>query len=152
MDTKEFLKRIPTWLIAVVVFVFLLIFIERIYIAKKPVNIFGREFGPVEISGQLPVGTIIAWDSLIRDTNRNFTGKTRTVPKGWLICDGTNGTPDLTNRVLRGVQSTNIAGTDLSLCSQMGDGDLLPLKWVKHKPEDDITLYGVFFLIKVEAL
>jgi microcystin-dependent protein len=30
-----------------------------------------------------------------------------TVPSGWLLCDGTNGTPDLTDRFVRG---TNLAG------------------------------------------
>ena len=38
MDTKEILKFIPKWLIVILIFVFLVVFLERLYIAKKMRN------------------------------------------------------------------------------------------------------------------
>ena len=46
MDTKEILKFIPKWLIMVLIFVFLIVFLERLYIAKEPFFLFGKAFGP----------------------------------------------------------------------------------------------------------
>jgi hypothetical protein len=39
----------------------------------------------------IPAGTIIAWYA-----------KNKPIPPGWAICNGTNGTPDLRDRFLRG--------------------------------------------------
>lgn len=39
------------------------------------------------IGDQLPTGSIIMWHSTIA-----------TIPKGWALCNGSNGTPDLRNR------------------------------------------------------
>lgn len=46
----------------------------------------------------VPKGTIIAWHS-----NEN-------VPTGWAICNGANGTPDLTNRFLMGTANSSEIG------------------------------------------
>lgn len=43
---------------------------------------------------EAPMGTIVAWYAT-----------EGTVPDGWSICDGTNGTPDLRNKFLQGVGS-----------------------------------------------
>jgi len=43
-----------------------------------------------------PIGTIIAWDNA-------------TIPEGWAVCNGNNGTPNLVDRFVRG------AGTDAQL-------------------------------------
>ena len=42
----------------------------------------------------MPVGTILS-----------YTGDLNKIPHGWFLCDGTNGTPDLTGRFLEGVTS-----------------------------------------------
>lgn len=47
----------------------------------------------------LPVGMIIIW-----------YGSTASIPSGWKICDGTNGTPDLRNRFIIGAGSTYSPG------------------------------------------
>lgn len=47
----------------------------------------------------MPKGSIVAW--------YNSSG---TVPTGWAICDGTNGTPDLRGRFLRGASSAAEVG------------------------------------------
>jgi microcystin-dependent protein len=49
----------------------------------------------------VPSGVIVMW-----------SGSIATIPSGWLICDGTNGTPDLRNRFIVGAGSTySVAGT-----------------------------------------
>lgn len=45
--------------------------------------------------GSLPTGSIAIW-----------SGSSGTIPSGWRICDGTNGTPDLRNRFVVGAGST----------------------------------------------
>ena len=50
--------------------------------------------GNLSTSATLPIGVIIMWCS-----NAN------TVPKGWQICDGTNGTPDLRGKFAIGTAS-----------------------------------------------
>lgn len=47
----------------------------------------------------VPVGGIIAW-----------YGSSTTVPQGWAICNGTNGTPDLRNRFIVGAGDTYATG------------------------------------------
>ena len=49
----------------------------------------------------VPSGVIVMW-----------SGSIASIPGGWLICDGTNGTPDLRNRFIVGAGSTySVAGT-----------------------------------------
>ncbi len=38
---------------------------------------------------ELPIGAIIAWENL-------------SIPTGWVVCDGANGTPDLRDKFIRG--------------------------------------------------
>jgi len=47
----------------------------------------------------IPRGTIIMWH-----------GSTTTIPRGWIICDGRNGTPNTLNRYPIGSTSTGTAG------------------------------------------
>jgi microcystin-dependent protein len=53
----------------------------------------------------VPVGGIIMWSGT-------------TVPTGWSLCNGSNGTPDLRNRFIVGANSTSKTGTT----SQTGPG------------------------------
>lgn len=46
----------------------------------------------------LPKGSIIGW------------GLKSEIPKGWVVCDGSNGTPDLSNRFAYGTQKTSEVG------------------------------------------
>jgi hypothetical protein len=47
-----------------------------------------------------PPGVILAWNS-----------SSGPIPPGWHLCDGTNGTPDLRSRFLRGAQDRAVVGT-----------------------------------------
>ena len=53
----------------------------------------------ITIANDLPKGTILSWYA-----------NTGSVPNGWAICDGSNGTPDLRNKFLRGVASFGDVG------------------------------------------
>ena len=47
---------------------------------------------------ELPIGTIILW-------------KNTTIPSGWAVCDGNNGTPALVDRFVMGAGSDSERGT-----------------------------------------
>jgi hypothetical protein len=49
---------------------------------------------------QEPIGTI-----------KMFYGSTSDIPRGWYICDGNNGTPDLRNKFIRGGDSSTVGDT-----------------------------------------
>lgn len=55
-----------------------------------------------DAGGGMPTGVILMWSGAIVD-----------IPSGWLLCDGTNGTPDLRNKFIVGAGDTyavNVAG------------------------------------------
>lgn len=54
----------------------------------------------LELKSAIPEGVILAWYSKA------------SAPRGWAICDGQNGTPDLRKRFLRGVGSAEPVGKD----------------------------------------
>jgi len=58
----------------------------------------------------LPIGTILAWDPIVRTINGQPSGQTRKIPSGWLVGDGKNGTPNLSNRFLVGTATLSDAG------------------------------------------
>ena len=62
------------------------------------------------VAEQTPNGVIFAWDAVIRDKDGAPTGESRSVPDGWQVCNGENGTPDLTGRFLMGAASLSGAG------------------------------------------
>lgn len=58
-----------------------------------------RELIAVSKGDQLPLGTIIM-----------FNGAVSKIPKGWSICDGTNGTPNLIDRFVKASNSAGVIG------------------------------------------
>lgn len=50
--------------------------------------------------GSLPAGSVAIW-----------SGSQASIPTGWLLCDGTNGTPDLTSRFVAGAGSLYTVGS-----------------------------------------
>lgn len=60
---------------------------------------------PLSVGGaSIPEGTI--WP---------YTGDLAKIPRGWVLCDGTNGTPDLTDRFLEGTKTTTGVFKDAGL-------------------------------------
>jgi hypothetical protein len=53
------------------------------------------EFVTTAVTASFPTGGIIMW-----------SGSIATIPAGWLLCNGTSGTPDLRNRFVVGAGST----------------------------------------------
>ena len=102
--------KIPVWLIALCVFIFLGVILEQLYVSKNPVDIWGFKLGKNTIDNNIPKGTIISWDPVYRSVDGKPTGKTRKIPLGWVICDGTNKTPNINNRFLMGVTAKSVAG------------------------------------------
>lgn len=58
-----------------------------------------------------PIGTIIP-----------YAGNLSKIPYGWHVCDGTNGTPDLSERFLEGTTTTPKTFKDAGLPNITGDG------------------------------
>jgi len=54
---------------------------------------------PITVNPQLPSGVICEWHGLIAN-----------IPTGWLLCDGTLGTPDLRAKFVRGSPAETEAG------------------------------------------
>lgn len=53
---------------------------------------FQNPFGTTVLLGlEFMIGSIVIWSGLLAD-----------IPAGWQICDGTNGTPDLTGKFVKG--------------------------------------------------
>ena len=86
---------------------------------KGLINQINSDLGSLNLMS-VPVGTIVPWYN--EEFYGNYTG-TETLPssltdKGWAICDGTNGTPDLRGAYLRGFDNSNTTyGTNVKLGS-----------------------------------
>lgn len=57
---------------------------------------------------QMPAGVIVMWSGAIND-----------IPKGWVLCDGTSGTPNLSDRFVMGTITTG------PQASRTGGGDVV---------------------------
>ena len=55
---------------------------------------------PAPAAGSLPGGVIVMW-----------SGQLDAIPAGWALCDGQNGTPDLSNRFVLGVGAAEYLGS-----------------------------------------
>ena len=55
----------------------------------------------IHIPDRIPKGVIVMW-----------SGTLATIPAGWALCDGTNGTPDLQNKFIRGATTATLPGTE----------------------------------------
>lgn len=58
------------------------------------------ESTPTPAAGGLPGGVIVMW-----------SGQLDAIPAGWALCDGQNGTPDLSNRFVLGVGAAEYLGS-----------------------------------------
>lgn len=59
-----------------------------------------EQLPPITIPDSIPKGVIVMW-----------SGTLATIPAGWALCDGTNGTPDLQDKFIRGATTTTLPGT-----------------------------------------
>lgn len=63
--------------------------------ATNTTQIATTEFVTTAVTASFPTGGIIMW-----------SGSIATIPSGWLLCNGTSGTPDLRNKFVVGAGST----------------------------------------------
>ena len=63
--------------------------------ATNTTQIATTEFVTTAVTASFPTGGIIMW-----------SGSIATIPSGWVLCNGTSGTPDLRNRFVIGAGST----------------------------------------------
>lgn len=76
-------------------------------------------------NASFPVGGIIMWSGLIAS-----------IPSGWLLCDGTNGTPDLRDRFIVG------AGSSYSVAGTGGSKDAIVVSHTHTGTTDSTSLTG----------
>lgn len=69
--------------------------------------------GGLNIPTEIPTGSIILW-----------SGAANAIPVGWLLCDGTNGTPDLRNRFIVGAGDTYAVGAAAGTTEHTHIGEL----------------------------
>ncbi len=86
--------------------------------------------GTISGYGTIPVGGIIMW-----------SGSKGSVPYGWKLCDGTDGTPDLRGRFILGADSVNNTGATGGRSSVTLTTDNLPPH--QHEYFGDDMLQGV---------
>lgn len=110
----DLLRQLPRWAITFLAVVIAVVIIYATAIAQCTTEIFGLTFGPKAscngVSGAIPEGTILGWDPILRSPDGQPTGRTRTLPAAWKVCDGRNGTPNLDSRFLMGVLTESMAG------------------------------------------
>jgi hypothetical protein len=66
---------------------------------QGPAGIQGIQ-GPAGTDASIPAGVIVMWAGLLAN-----------IPVGWHLCNGTNGTPDLRNRFIKGADQAADPGT-----------------------------------------
>lgn len=100
MDIGQLLKVVPKWAVLFLLALLVGVILERLYISKSPIYLFNQKFGPEveENINALPIGSIVAWSPKYGDSDSLVNG----IPKGWKICNGKDGTPNLENRFLLG--------------------------------------------------
>ncbi len=83
MNTQEILKVLPKWLVASAGVIFIVVFLERIYVSKAPIYIFGKLVGPAQIiRGDVPVGVIVPYAGPVETEGQRALERA-----GWLLCD-----------------------------------------------------------------
>ena len=66
-------------------------------------TVYDKDGSAMYTTRSLPLA--VSHDSFPEGTILPYTGDLAKIPKGWVLCDGTNGTPDLTDRVLWGTKT-----------------------------------------------
>lgn len=78
-------------------------------------TITATTYGNLEVDGVVPTGGIIMW-----------SGSSSDIPDGWALCNGANGTPNLTDRFILGAGSSYAAGASGGSTSVTLTSDNMP--------------------------
>lgn len=99
------------------------------------------------IGGLAPIGTIFL-----------FNGAPGEIPSGWHICDGTSGTPDLTDKFIRGATTAGGSGGSLGFTTdeptstivvQSGSGITVASSVHRHTGTHLPPYYNVIFIMRI---
>ena len=100
--------------------------IDLLYDTNHQVNVFNHK-GKVEV--HCP-----CCEAPLRGEIKMYNGLLNNIPEGWHICDGTEGTPDLTDRFI--VAGTSVGPTDVRPLSELKNGILIE---TSNLPTDTFT-------------
>ena len=100
--------------------------LELLYDSDHQVNIYNHK-GKVTISCDI-------CNSPVRGEIKMWSGTVSDIPEGWHICDGTEGTPDLTDRFI--IAGTSTGSTDVRPLNELKNGILIE---TSNLPTDTFT-------------
>ena len=100
--------------------------IDLLYDTNHQVNVFNHK-GKIEV--HCP-----CCDVPIKGEIKMYNGLLEDIPEGWHICDGTEGTPDLTDRFI--IAGTSTGPTDVRPLNELKDGILIE---ISNLPTDTST-------------
>ena len=100
--------------------------IDLLYDTNHQVNVFNHK-GKIEV--HCP-----CCEAPLRGEIKMYNGLLNNIPEGWHICDGTEGTPDLTDRFI--VAGTSVGPTDIRPLSELKNGILIE---TSNLPTDTFT-------------
>lgn len=100
--------------------------IDLLYDTNHQVNVFNHK-GKIEV--HCP-----CCDVPIKGEIKMYNGLLEDIPEGWHICDGTEGTPDLTDRFI--IAGTSTGPTDVRPLNELKDGVLIE---ISNLPTDTST-------------
>ena len=100
--------------------------LELLYDSDHQVNIYNHK-GKVTISCDI-------CNSPVRGEIKMWSGTVSNIPEGWHICDGTEGTPDLTDRFI--IAGTSTGPTDVRPLNELKNGILIE---TSNLPTDTFT-------------
>lgn len=112
---------------------------------KGLINQINSDIGSLTLMS-VPVGTIVPWYN--KEFYRTYTG-TESLPssltdKGWAICDGTNGTPDLRGAYLRGFDNQTYSSISTSVKLGAGGTGIKHRKYTSKESDDKYLRDNVF--------
>ena len=98
-------------------------------------NLYGILQNAPASAPAVPSGCILIW-----------SGSTGSIPSGWLICDGTNGTPDLRNSFVLGAGNTYAVGaTGGATTATLTQGNLPNVNFTVTDPGHAHTFQGSIY-------
>ena len=103
--------------------------LELLYDSDHQVNIYNHK-GKVTISCDI-------CNSPVRGEIKMWSGTVSNIPEGWHLCDGTKGTPDLTDRFI--IAGTSTGPTDVRPLNELKNGILIE---TSNLPTDTCTTYS----------
>ena len=108
-------------------------FAQDVKTARNDFSVTGKLTVNGEAISPIPRGVIVAWH-----------GEVDSIPKGWALCDGKNGTPDLRGRFIKGIERDLL---DFDVSEEEGDFSVSTRDTQDSRKQ--IYYYGLCFIMKL---